>query len=68
MADFDGDELNLCLLLDRVKHDAFSRLAPHLSVLDTDRPRAVSRNIGIPPPVLVTIDNWLRPKHTEKMI
>lgn len=62
-----GDELNLCLLLDQVKHDAFGRLAPHLSVLDTDKPRSVSRNITMPPPVLVTMGNWLRPNSKKQL-
>lgn len=56
---FDGDELNMLLILDHYTHDRLSRLAPHLSVLDLERPRSVSRNIKMPSPVLVTIGNWL---------
>lgn len=58
-ADFDGDELNLMLILDKEMHDALYPLAPHMSSLDVTRPRKLSVNLKIQPPVAATIDNWL---------
>ncbi|QVD49131.1 hypothetical protein LUCX_61 [Xanthomonas phage vB_XciM_LucasX] len=46
-------------LLDNRHAYAFSALAPHQGVLDLDRPRAMSKNQIMPPPVASTIANWL---------
>lgn len=56
---FDGDELNMLLILDKAMHDNLSRLAPHTGALDLERPYAVSGNLKIPAPVISTIGNWL---------
>jgi len=58
-ADFDGDELNIILILDKDMHDKLSRLQPHLGTLDLNRPRRISSNLSMPAPVLSTICNWL---------
>lgn len=58
-ADFDGDALNLSLILDEKMHKAAERLAPHLGVLDLKSPRTTSNNIMIPAPVISTISNWV---------
>jgi hypothetical protein len=58
-ADYDGDELNLKLLLDREEHDAFYRLSPHLYVLDTQLPMRISGFLKIPEPVVQTIANFI---------
>lgn len=58
-ADFDGDEMNAELLIDKKEHDAFSRLAPEYGVLDTHRPFKISGNVKIPGPVLSTVSNWM---------
>lgn len=58
-ADFDGDELNLMLILDDEMHTRLSRLAPHLSALDLRSPRRISGNLKIPSPSLVTTSNWM---------
>ena len=58
-ADFDGDEENLALASDKVEHDMFSRLAPHLGVMDASSPFKVSNNVGIPGPIISTIGNWM---------
>lgn len=47
------------MLLDSKEHDEFSRLAPHLGVMDTHAPFKVSGNIKIPGPVMSTIANWM---------
>lgn len=56
---FDGDEMNVNLILDHYMHTRMARLEPHLSVLDLGRPKAISRNIKLPAPVIVTISNWM---------
>ena len=58
-ADFDGDALNGMIILDHDMYCRMQRFAPHLGVLDLDRPRSISKNIVIPPPVLSTISNWM---------
>ena len=58
-ADFDGDEMNTFIPVDKQEHDAFYRLAPHLSVMDTHAPFKVSGNIKIPGPVMATIAHWM---------
>lgn len=58
-ADFDGDALNGMIILDEVMYNELQRLAPHLGVLDLQRPRTLSKNIAIPAPVLATIGNWM---------
>lgn len=58
-ADFDGDELNIILILDRYMHDKLSRLQPHLGTLDLNRPKSISSNLSMPAPVLSTLCNWL---------
>lgn len=58
-ADFDGDALNGTPLLSRKLERAFRVLAPHEGVLDLDRPRTMSKNQAMPPPVASTIANWL---------
>ena len=54
-----GDEMNTELLLDKKEHDEFSRLAPHLGVMDTHAPFKVSGNIKFPVPVMSTFINWM---------
>lgn len=58
-ADFDGDELNLELVLDDEQAKYSERLAPHLGVFDLNQPRQISKNLQIPSPILSTIGNWL---------
>lgn len=58
-ADFDGDEMNLMLILDFYTYERLSRLKPHLYALDTDNPRRVSRHLDMPGPVVRTASAWL---------
>ncbi len=51
--------LNGTPLLSRKLERAFRVLAPHEGVLDLDRPRTMSKNQAMPPPVASTIANWL---------
>lgn len=54
-----GDEMNVELLLDRKEYEAFSRLAPHMGVLDTHAPFKISGNIKLPGPIMSTIVSWM---------
>lgn len=40
-------------------YERAARLAPHLGVLDLKKPRTLSKNIVIPPPVVTTISSWV---------
>lgn len=55
-ADFDGDELNVTLILDEYHLDAAKRLLPYLSFMDLKTPWAASKNSEIPAPVISTIN------------
>lgn len=58
-ADFDGDELNMMLINDKVTHDKLSRFAPELSVISLANPYELSGNIAMPAPVTTTLANFL---------
>ena len=58
-ADFDGDALNGMLILDQNMKKKLQRFAPHLGVLDLDKPRSISKNIVLHSPTLSTISNWM---------
>lgn len=59
-ADFDGDQLNLTLLLDQQLTQAGKRLAPHLWALSLGEPHELSGNLEIQGPVVETVANWQR--------
>ena len=54
-----GDEMNCELLLDQKELKSFSRLAPHMGVLDTHAPFRISGNIKLPGPTMSTIVSWM---------
>lgn len=58
-ADFDGDQLNMILILDNELRKATERLAPHLWVLSPDNPRQIAGNLELQGPVVDTVVNWL---------
>jgi len=58
-ADFDGDQLNCTHAIDGWSADKLQKLAPHMSVFGLDQPRAVSRNLSMPKPVVATIASWM---------
>jgi len=58
-ADFDGDQLNLILILDNQMRKATERLTPHLWVLSPDDPHTISGNLELQGPVVDTVVNWL---------
>lgn len=58
-ADFDGDALNLLLILDNRMLRKLNRLAPHHTVLDTNKPWALSRAMQMPEPIVTTINSFI---------
>lgn len=58
-ADFDGDEMNLMLILDQAMYDGLKVLCPHENIFDVTKPRKLSSIAKIPTPVAATIDQWL---------
>ncbi len=59
-ADFDGDELNMLLILDQYFYGGLCRLAPHHGVHDLQVPDKIARLNGLPGPVVSTIAHWLQ--------
>ena len=59
-ADFDGDAMNGALILDFEMLKKAKRLAPHTGVMDLQKDRAISNNIALAPPIIATIDCFLR--------
>jgi len=53
------DALNGLVILDNKMLRKLSRLAPHLTVLDTNKPRSMSRTMQAPEPVVTTAASWL---------
>lgn len=64
-ADFDGDQLNGTLSLDNHTAEELRKLAPHMSTFDLNDPRAVSKNLAMPKPVVATIANWVHFPHED---
>ncbi len=58
-ADFDGDEMNFRAINDVWFSTRFSRLSPHLYVMDIRHPMKISDHIAIPVPILSTLNNWV---------
>lgn len=58
-ADFDGDQMNLYLNIDRFQHDNFKPLASHTSVWSMENTHVVSGMVNLPKPVYSTLNNFL---------
>ncbi len=61
-ADFDGDELNMMLILDNKMHRKLKALEPCNYAMDSGSPYEVSSNLKIPAPLIATIANWMYEK------
>lgn len=57
-ADFDGDELNGLLITDMWLYRKMKLLSPHFGLFDLHNPRAISKNVGLPTPVVSTMAHW----------
>lgn len=57
-ADFDGDELNGCLVLDKFTFQHLKRLSPYLGVMDLNRVGKVSKDLKMPAPMVSMLSRW----------
>ena len=57
-ADFDGDEMQLRLLIDNKEKELFSRLAPHTGIISTNSPRSISSAITLHPELIMIVNNY----------
>lgn len=58
-ATFDGDQLQVKLLVDNKEKRQFARLASHLNIMDTDHPNRVGGHITFHPEVTTMANNYL---------
>ncbi len=58
-ADFDGDQLQLKLLLDRKEQMQWSRLATHLALMDPSKPRTINGVVTLHPELITMVNNFL---------
>ena len=65
--DFDGDELNMTLLLDSVLEEEYEVLSPHYNIPDLSNPYAVSGNLTLLGPANAILLNYLRDKMEDPM-
>ncbi len=65
-----GDALNILLITDKEMMRKMYRLSPHYGILSLQEPSKVSGCVGMPKPVVSTIDNWLKkgPKVKEEAV
>lgn len=57
--DYDGDEMNVQLLVDEYLHNEFKSMAPHASVAHMESPGSVSGRLSLTKPVVATISNYI---------
>lgn len=67
ISDFDGDEINLSLLIDRVLEDEYEVLQPHYNIPDLSNPYAVSGNLTLLGPANAILLNYLRDKMEDPL-
>lgn len=58
-SDYDGDELNLTLVLTEKVLRNLNNFEPHHNILTLDGPNEFSNNIKLPKTLISTISNWL---------
>lgn len=61
-ADFDGDELNVTILLDNFMVEQFKTLQPYFNIPDIAKPYEISGNLGLLSPATSVIANFLYDK------
>ena len=60
--DFDGDELNVTLLLDELMENEFKTLSPFYNIPDSDKPYSIGGNLTLLSPANSIIANALLDK------
>lgn len=58
--DFDGDQLQLKLLVDNKQKEAYSRLRAHLGMMSTRHPNEVASHITFHPEIITLVNNQLQ--------
>lgn len=61
-ADFDGDQLNITMLMDKEIERALEGLKTHKSAIGLDKPYDMSKNNSLPSAMVSTVSNWV---HSE---
>lgn len=60
-ADFDGDEMNLTLLLDNMMAELAETFSPYYNIVDmSGKPKEICGNLTLLSPTSATISRWLR--------
>ena len=67
-ADFDGDEENVILTLDKDISEKTRSLAPHHNTIGPDTPLGVSGFLFLPKPTVATMANWLEHEKGAKVM
>ena len=57
-ADYDGDEENMYLCLDKRMYELTKPLQPHYGIRDVYRPRRYCNHVQIPKPSIATLASW----------
>lgn len=65
-ADFDGDELNVTLLLDQERWENFKNLEPHHNIMSATDPFEISDILKVQPQIVATTLNWMNIKQLER--
>ena len=58
-SDYDGDELNLTLILTEKVHRNMENFEPHHNILTLNGPNEFSNNIKLPKTIISTLSNWM---------
>jgi hypothetical protein len=64
-ADFDGDAMNVYLIVDKFMHDLLERLAPKYGAMDLNAPLQYSSSLNVPAPTVSCIGAWMREEENE---
>lgn len=63
---FDGDELNVTLLLDQERWENFKNLEPHHNIMSATDPFEISDILKVQPQIVATTLNWMNIKQLER--
>lgn len=66
--DYDGDELNICVLLDNMMHGEALRMQPHYSIPDTGKPYGVSGLLTLLSPSTSILSNYIHDEESDNTV
>ena len=58
-ADYDGDEINMSILLDNKLTEAMRPISPFYNIPDTSKPYSVGGYLSLQPPANATLSHYL---------